>query len=106
MPTKRLRTARRNRHEWNQAQFPFHREVLEKPMLPHEKSKNLPRLTPAMAKAVWPGQRRPGARRKLPKLVNEKPTETAVLDGALAALIAATTDALRQQALAPNLPKG
>jgi hypothetical protein len=43
---------------------------------------------------------------QLPKLVNEKLAETAVLVGALAALIAATTDALRQQALAPNLPKG
>jgi hypothetical protein len=43
---------------------------------------------------------------QLPKLLNEKLTETAVLVGALAALIAATTDALRQQALAPNLPKG
>jgi len=35
---------------------------------------------------------------QLPKLVNEKPAETAVLIGALAALIEATTDALRQQA--------
>jgi hypothetical protein len=43
---------------------------------------------------------------QLPKLVNEKLTETAVLVGAIAALIEATTDALRQQALAPNLPKG
>jgi len=38
---------------------------------------------------------------QLPKLVNEKPAETAVLVGALAALIQATTEALRQQAFTP-----
>jgi hypothetical protein len=42
---------------------------------------------------------------QLPKLVNEKTIETAVLVGALAALIEAVTDALRQQAFTPTLPK-
>jgi hypothetical protein len=38
---------------------------------------------------------------QLPDLLKEKPRETGVLVGALAALIEATTDALRQQAFTP-----
>jgi hypothetical protein len=38
---------------------------------------------------------------QLPKLVNERPRETAVLVGALAVLLQTTTDAVRQQAFTP-----
>jgi hypothetical protein len=41
---------------------------------------------------------------QLPHLLKEKPRETGVLVGALAALIEATTDALRQQAFTPPKP--
>jgi hypothetical protein len=42
---------------------------------------------------------------QLPKLMNDKPAETAVFVGTLAALIMATIDALRQQEFTPTLPK-